>query len=92
MAGKQETAPVRGVVFGLLTIVVGYAGWAVHTAGRIHMTSGKGPTRAEFAISRLQDGWQFDLTVLLMALVALACLAGFASAAWDLFSSERQGV
>ena len=92
MTDKRETAPVRAVAFGLLAFVSGYLCWTCNEASRINMTVGRGVTRATVAINRLDDGLQFDLAVLTLGLVALAFLAGCASAIWDFFAPQGEGV
>jgi hypothetical protein len=74
MSTNRETAPIRIVAFGLLTLVFSWAFLTLHRSGEIDWSLRVNKVPSVFRLSRAVDGWQFDLLVAICGLLALASI------------------
>ena len=89
MSRSRETAPLRVVGAGVLSLIFGWASFAFHQSGSIDWSLRVNRVPALFQLSRTADGWQFDLVVAMCGLVALAGVVALCVAVWDLIAPEK---
>ena len=81
---------MRLILAAILTPLLGWWFFAVHTAGTLTMKGGPRGARAMFAADSLTDPVQFYTGLTFIGLLFLAALAALLATAWDLVAAARR--